>query len=173
MKKFIQFLFLIIIIFSCKKSSTTTTIPPGNPNNQVNANVSVKGGPFAPLAATGNYTLFSKRTDPNGDVVIVCLGSGSQGQIKITLVNTPSVEVYTIGGGGSAGSQYILGDFAIGNPITGPIYELFLVPAPPPISGSINLDELTSNSIRGSFAMTCTGSTGIIQITNGTFKGVF
>jgi hypothetical protein len=172
MKKIIQFLFLTLIISSCKKSSIETTIPPGNPNNQVNANVSVKGGAFAPLAAAGNNTLFSKRTDPNGDVVIVCLGSGSQGQVKVTLVNISSAGVYTMGGGGLAGSQYIIGSFEIGNPLTGP-YEFFRTPAPPPILGTINLDELTSNSIRGSFTMTCTGSTGTIQITNGTFKGSF
>ncbi len=172
MKKLIQLLFLMLLIVSCNKSSTAPTMPPGNLNNQVNANVSVKGGPFAPLAATGNTTLFSKRTDPNGDVVIVCLGSGSQGKIQITLVNTSSTGVYTIGEGGAAGSQYIRGSFEIGNPLTGP-YELFFVPAPPPISGTLNLDELTSNSIRGSFTMTCTGTTGIIQITNGTFKGSF
>ena len=85
----------------------------------------LKDGPFAPLAATGNTTNFSKRTDPNGDVVIVCLGSGSQGKIQITLVNTSSAGAYTIGGGGATGAQYIIGSFEIGNPITGP-YELFL-----------------------------------------------
>jgi hypothetical protein len=87
-------------------------------------------------------------------------------------VNTNSAGVYTIGSGGATGAQYIRGSFEIGNPITGP-FELFFVPASPPVSGTINLDELTSNSIRGSFTMTCTGITGIIQITNGTFKGSF
>jgi hypothetical protein len=172
MKKIIPSIILIIIISSCKKSSPPITIPPGNLNHEVKAMVSIKGGTFSSFTATGNYTLYAKRTDTNGDVVIICLGSGSQGQIKITLVNTSSAGVYTIGGGGPAGSQYIIGSFEIGNPIIGP-YELFFAPPPPPISGTINLDELTSNSIRGSFAMTCTGATGTIQITNGTFKGTF
>ena len=163
----------MIITSSCKKSSTSISTLPGNPNNQLNANVSIKGGPFTPLAATGNSTLFSKNTATNGDVVIHCLGESSQGKIQITLVNISSTGVYTIGGGGAAGSQYILGDFTIGNPIIGPIYEVFFALAPPPVSGNITIDELTSNSIRGSFAMTCIGSTGTIQITNGSFKGNF
>ena len=175
MKK-ILFAYLIIFFIghSCKKSSSAgTSLPPGNPNNEVKATVSIKSGTAYSLIATGNSTVYAKRTDPNGDVVITVLGSSSQGAIHITLVNINLPGTYTIGtASGLAGEKYILGSFEIGNALLGP-YEPFFVQAPPSPSGTITLDELTANSVRGSFSMTCVGSTGTVKITNGTFKGTF
>ena len=58
-------LVILLVISSCKKSTPDYTIPPGNPNNQMNAMVSVKGGPFSSFSAVGNSTLYAKRTDTN------------------------------------------------------------------------------------------------------------
>ena len=173
MKKSINLsLIILFLISSCKKSSTNPAIPPGNPNNQMNAMVSVKGGAFSSYTATGNSTSYSKRTDPNGDIVIVCLGGASQNQIQITFVNVSAPGVYTIGTTGGAGAQYVMGFFGIGFTLLG-FNEYFFARPPPPPAGTVTIDELTANSIKGSFSMTCTGSTGTIQITNGSFKGVF
>lgn len=134
--------------------------------------VSVKGGAFSSYTATGSY---SKRTDPNGDIVIVCVGGNSQNQIMITFVNVSAPGVYTIGTTGGAGAQYVMGFFGLGYTYFLPVgfNEYFFARPPPPPAGTVTIDELTANSIKGSFSMTCTGSTGTIQITNGSFKGVF
>ncbi len=173
MKKLVNLSLVILLIFpSCKKSSTGNTIPPGNPNNEMKAMVSVKGGALSSFTSTGNTTVYGKRTDPNGDIVIVCGGSGSQGAIQITFVNTNSPGAYTIGTTGGAGAQYVMGFFGIG--ISGLGYsESFFASSSPSPAGAVTIDQLTANSIKGSFSMICTGSTGIIQITNGTFKGNF
>ena len=164
---------ILLIISSCKKSTPDYTIPPGNPNNQMNAMVSVKGGAFSSFTATGSSTVYSKRTDPNGDIVITCLGStGLQNQITITFVNVSAPGVYTIGTTGGAGAQYVMGFFGLGFNLLG-FNESFFAQPPPLPAGTVTIDELTSNSIKGSFSMTCTGSTGTIQITNGSFKGNF
>src|SRR5438046_10691482 len=80
----------LIIISSCKKSSTETTIPPGNPNNEMNATVSVNGGAASSFTATGNSTTFGRRIDPNGDSVIYIDGDGGGDDALITIVNTHS-----------------------------------------------------------------------------------
>lgn len=174
-----KILFICLIVFcsgnSCKKSisSANPSPPPGNPNNEVKAMISIKGGLVYSLTATGNNTNYAKRTDPNGDVVINGNGSNSQGAIIFVIKNINLPGTYTMGtASGSAGEKYIGGSFVIGNALLGP-FENFSVKPPPPPSGTMTLDELTANSVRGSFSMTCVGPTGTVEITNGTFKGTF
>lgn len=160
---------LLIILSACKKS--TSEIPQGNSDHQMQATVAVKTATAAAFSAIGNATVFSKRTDPNGDMVITCVGGGSPGLMQITLVNITGAGVYGIGIMGGAGDQYVTGSFNTGNPM-GATYEIFYTNAPPP-SGTINLEELTAHSVRASFSMTCTGPTGMVQVTNGSMKGTF
>ena len=172
MKKIVPLsLVILLLVSSCKKSSTGNTIPPGNPNNEMKAMVSVKGGVLSSFSAIGNLNNYGRITDPNGDKLISFGGQGTQGTIALILANISSPGVYTIGTIGGAGSQYIRGSFEFGNPFTGiPPYEFFSTGFTPPPAGTVTLDELTANSIKGSFSMICTGT---IQITNGTFKGNF
>ena len=171
--KLILFGFIICWFFinsSCKKSSTGYTIPPGNPNNEVKATVSINGGPASSSTATGNSTIFVKRFDPNGDTVITIVGGGNQGQINITLVNTNSSGTY-IFENNSNSKQYALCYFNIGNALTGP-YE-FYIATTGSRPGTITIDTLTSTSIKGSFTSDCVGAGGTIIITDGSFKGEF
>jgi hypothetical protein len=173
-----KILFICVIIFfianSCKKSITSgSSPPPGNPNHELKAMISIKGGTVYSLTATGNNTLYAKRTDPNGELVIDVSGSDSKGQIKFYIINVKLAGTYIIGtASGSPGDSYIIGAFMSGSPLQGP-NEIFFVQRPPPPSGTISIDELTVNSIRGSFSMTCVGATGTVEITNGAFKGTF
>jgi hypothetical protein len=170
MKKFLTILTgFALVMISCNKNGGGYNLPPGNPNHEVKAMVSIKGAAATSFTATGNYTSFSKTTMSNGDIILVVLGSASQGTITLNLVNINSAGTYTIGG---SGSQYVTGQFAIGNPLFG-AYEIFFAPAPPPAAGTLTLDELTATSYRGSFSMTCTGSTGTIIVSGGTFKGTY
>ncbi|MHA4844833.1 hypothetical protein ACX0G7_11750 [Flavitalea antarctica] len=88
--------------------------------------------------------------------------------MNITLPGT-----YTMGTSPvSAGDKYVSATFEIGNALLDTDYEVFFVKPPPPRSGTMTIDELTANSIRGSFSMTCVGRTGTVEVTNGTFKGI-
>jgi hypothetical protein len=166
----LSFIICFFINSSCKKSSTGSTIPPGNPNNEVKATVSINGSSASSSTATGNSTIFGKRFDSNGDTVITIVGGVNQGQIEITLVNTNSSGTYIFENNPSS-RQYALCYFSIGNPLTGP-YELYMATTGSR-PGTITIDNLTSTSIKGSFTSDCVGSGGTIQIRNGSFKGEF
>ena len=156
----------LIIISSCKKSSTETTIPPGNPNNEMNATVSVNGGAAGSFTATGNSTTFGRRIDPNGDSVIYIDGDVGGGEALITLVNTNSAGSYPFENNPST-RQYSLCQFQIINP-----YQLYFATTGNN-PGTVTIESLTSSSIKGSFTSKCVGADGIVQITNGSFKGEF
>lgn len=160
----------LIMASSCKKSSTDVTIPPGNPNNEIKGAVSVKGSAVSSFTATGNSTVFVKRFDPNGDTVIVITGPLGEGQVEITLVNTNSAGTYAFENNPSS-RVYSLCWYGIGNALTGP-FELYIATTGND-PGTVTIENLTSNSIKGSFTSNCVGSDGIIQITNGSFKGEF
>lgn len=165
-------LFLLIIIFSsCRKSSDDYTRPPGNPNHEVKAMVSVKDGAFSTFTATGSSTAFSRNSSPTGNDIISFSGSILQRSIQFTLVNI-TTGVYPIGGIGLLIPPYVTGVFTLGSYSmnNNSSFEIF---SATPVPGTITIEELTSSSIRGSFSMTCTGITGTVQISNGTFKGTF
>jgi hypothetical protein len=164
-------LFLLIIIFSsCKKSSDGFTRPPGNPNHEVKAMVSVKGGAFSTFTATGNSTSFSRNNSPTGDNIISVTANIPQSSLQLTLVNI-TTGVYPIGGVGLLIPPYVTGAFTLGSySMNNSSFEIFTAT---PVPGTITIEELTSSSIRGSYSMTCTGITGTVQISNGTFKGTF
>ena len=174
-----KILFLCLMIFcignSCEKSSSGGTAPPpDDPNKEVKAMISIKGGTVYSLTATGRNTSCSKITYTNGDVSIRVTGSDSKGSINLGVVNITLPGTYTIGTSPVlAGDKSVYGSFEIGNALLDPDYEIFLVKPPPPPSGTMTIYELTANSIRGSFSMTCVGRTGTVEITNGTFKEIF
>lgn len=168
-----SFLFLAFIITSsCKKSSDNYTLPPGNPNHEVKAMVSINGGLFSTFTATGNSSYFSRNIGPNGDVHISVSGNFSQSHISLNLVNV-TTGVYPIGGVGILIPPHVAGTFSLGSYSMNNQYTSFVIFSATPVPGTITIEELTSTSIRGSFSMTCTGVTGTVQITNGTFKGTF
>src|SRR5688500_13233082 len=174
-----KILFECIMIFcignSCEKSSPGGTAPPpDDPNKELKAIISLKGGAVYPLTAKGRNTSCSKIYYANGDVSINVTGSNLRDHITLGVVNITLPGTYTIGTSPvSAGDKSVYGTFEIGNALLDPDHEIFFVKPPPPPSGTMTIDELTANSIRGSFSMTCTGRTGTVEITNGTFKGIF
>ena len=40
-------------------------------------------------------------------------------------------------------------------------------------TGTITIESLTASYIKGSFTANCTGATGVVNLTNGSFKGDF
>lgn len=103
MKNIIVFFIACCLFFfcSCKKSSTAPDIPPGNPNNEVKATVSINGSTASTFTATGNSTLFvrriDRRIDNNVDTVIVIVGGGiGKGKVDIFLVNISLAGTYCI-----------------------------------------------------------------------------
>jgi hypothetical protein len=170
----ISFLYLVfaILAISCKKPPTAVTIPPGNPNNEMKATVSINGGPASSSTATGNSTGFLRHIDPtNGDTVIVIYGScADQGDINISLVNIDSLGTYIFENNPTS-RQYALCNFSfsLGSNAYGEVY--FATTGSQP--GTITIDNLTSTSIKGSFTSNCVRGGGTIQITNGSFKGEF
>ena len=84
--------------------------------------------------------------------------------LKLVNINTPGT--YTINNGGT---QYILDTFAVGS---GP-NDIFTVPAPPPVSGKLTVEEYDAFKIKGNFYMTCTGPGGSVELKGGTFYGKF
>ena len=140
--KLILLSFIICWVFinsSCKKSSTSVTIPPGNPNNEMTATVSINGSPATSSTATGNSTIFGKRFDPNGDTVITIVGAEYLGQIDIFLVNTNSSGTYIFENNPTS-RQYALCHFSIG----GGLGELYIATTGSQ-PGTITIDNLTSN----------------------------
>ena len=161
---------LMPVTLSCKKSANPTSTPAtGNPDHSLAAVVSIKGSPAAFFITSENTIGFSKGTDHNGNVHISIVGANVSGQIHITLINITTPGEYMMGG---RGTQYVLGAFEIGNALTGP-YEYFSAWPPLALISSVTIDELTATTIRGRFFMTCVGSTGTVQLTNGSFNGTF
>lgn len=157
----------LFITSSCKKSSTGA-IPPGNPNNEVKATISIAGATATSLSANGNYALFVKRIDPNGDTVLTILGSNDKEEVQIELINTNLAGNYVFGI--NANPRQSSSCFYLpGNPFTSSDYY-FAGSG----TGTLTIESLTANYIKGSFTANCTNFQGkIAQITNGSFKGSF
>ena len=173
MKKTPLFLFTCIILLftSCSKpASTDDPVTPSNPDNVVNAKVGIKNDPFFTLAAKASNTVFTQRTDPNGEFVITILGSDSHGTVHITLVNITSPGTYSLNTGTT--SVYAFCTYEIGNPVSGP-FELYSSTSTAPPSGSVVITNLSSAGIKGSFTATCTSSSGVVEINSGSFQGNF
>ncbi|MEO5942865.1 MAG: hypothetical protein ABIP30_11530 [Ferruginibacter sp.] len=163
-----------IISFSCKKAANDFSIPPGNLNNQVNASVVVSGDTILNLFAftsAGNNTVFSKNIYSIGDTVINFLGSISKGDIRIILENINLPGTYPFKSD-TTSSQFSICTYVIGAPLGGSVFLYYSTPSNGS-GGSITLDSLSAHYMKGSFNATCTGSSGTVQITNGTFKGSY
>jgi hypothetical protein len=161
--------YCLFFFCSCKKNSTAPGIPPGNPNNEVKATISINGSIASSYTANGNSTLFIRRIDNNVDTVIVIHGGGiGKGQVQITLVNINLAGTYVFETDpGSKQDSFC--DYSIGNPVTGP-YELYSTQASNP-TGIVTIESVTSTHIKGSFTANC--GNGVVQLTNGSFKGDF
>lgn len=171
MKKLPILLACVVMISACQKQSTPEPpVKPANPNNRVNANISIKGEPSYSLAANGGSTVFAQRTDPNGEFVITIVGDSPKGAIHLTLVNITTPGAYTFTSGVT--SSYAFCTFEIGNPLTGP-YELYSTTSTAPPTGTIVITEVTNTFIKGSFTATCSNSPSVVQIDAGTFQGTF
>ncbi|MEO6538270.1 MAG: hypothetical protein ABIT07_04575 [Ferruginibacter sp.] len=166
---------LFIISFSCKKVANEFSIPPGDLNTQVNASVAVSGdtifNPFN-FTAAGNNTVFTKNIYSNGDTVITILGGTYKGDIQITLgnINLPGTYPFKTS---NTSSQFSICTYVIGNALLGPVFLFYSTPSNGIGGGTVPIESLTTNYIKGSFIATCSGSKGTVQITNGIFKGTF
>ena len=165
MKKLIPILAIVILLAaSCKKNTGDFMPAPLHPGNEIKATISLawNGSGATPYEITGNNVGFIRDVYPNGDSVIRIFG----GAIDITLVNVNATGTYTVG---TSGTQYIGLTYIDGCLYTCPIYEIY----PARTGAIITIETLTSTYIKGSFAATCTGLKGTVQITNGSLKGNF
>jgi hypothetical protein len=101
---------------------------------------------------------------------MVTAGSNDKGQVQLTLVNVTSPGTYTLQPSGGA-RQYAFCQFIIGNPLAPTaVYSTSFANG----TGTIIIESLTDNNMKGTFTADCTSSQGrVTQIRNGRFKVEF
>ncbi|HEV8282698.1 MAG TPA: hypothetical protein VGQ09_00230 [Chitinophagaceae bacterium] len=168
MRRTLAAVFLLsVFIAACSKSKDEPY--PGS-TDEIKASVSEKGGAVFSFYAKSSATVFSKTVHSSGDVSIIISGNHSSSQhVLLNLYNITTTGTYAMGG---SGAQFVQGQYIIGDIGGGGASEGFLV-QPPASTGTITITVLTDKTITGTFSMTCTGTTGAVQVNSGSFKGTF
>jgi hypothetical protein len=165
----------LLILNSCKKDKSVPPTPPGNPNNEITAMVSVGGTPDSAFKAVGNSTGFNKRIDSvRRDTIISVQGSvGTHGTysrraIQLTLINmtTPGTYVFRADAGPR---QQAFCDYTIGDVFFSPIF-LFYSTRGVNQPGTVTIESISPTNIRGSYTANCSN---YVLIKNGKFQGEF
>jgi tryptophanase len=153
---------------ACKKNSSN------NPylqdlSKEINATITVVGSP--PIFIVSSETSESFRKTINArDTTLMISGSNGSVQITIYLVNIHQSGIYefkqNIIAGNGAECVYQVG---VPNPTV--VYTTIVTNTSP---GTIIIETLTNNYIKGTFTANCTSASGgLAQVTNGSFKGDF
>ena len=173
--KTISFCFIIILLTSCMKDwkgdlGNNFLIGGGYnfPNLQPDSNNKIK----AEVLTNGVYNLFSasgadfaRYTWPTGDSSYINLsGQSLNVAIGIHLSNILTPGIYSFG---QVGAQRKRVDINYSQLITGAVYRN----KHDVLSGSIKIDSLTTNRIKGSFNVTCWYGADSVNISNGSFVG--
>lgn len=156
-------LFLLIILFSCKKDEP---VSPSNPD-KLNATVVVSGASYQ-INATGNNTGFS-RSVVGADDMIYVQGSLGDRIVQVRLTNVNMKGTYTFGdpgGNRSAMLTYTTGDVFQGTAV-------YYLSKANELTGSLIIDSISANFIKGTFSDTCWNGTQTAVVTGGSFSGTF
>ena len=169
--KILSIAFMTLLLISCKKNNNE--IPAGDPNQRVSADINLAGS-NSHLAATGNYTGFTKAVYPNSvtminDTVITILGSVGTQELQINLGNVNSTGTYQFGQ--YPGRSYLMARYTPNRVGFGGGDYYFNHSAV--LSGTINITSFTATHIEGSFVDSCWNGTTAASITNGSFSGNF